>query len=159
MEEERKMESSDKEIKQENKEEAPSQELPQEETPQNNEETPKTEQGERKEGEESKESKESKESLPIHTPIPPSSNKGKKEARYILFLIYNKKSPIDTDDVFELIDQLNKISTPPEETRIDMVILSNGGYPHTAYQMMNIIRAKTKKLKAVVPLFAKVRQL
>ena len=155
MEEERKMESSDKEIKQENKEEAPSQELPQEETPQNNEETPKTEQGERKEGEESKESKESKESLPIHTPIPPSSNKGKKEARYILFLIYNKKSPIDTDDVSDLIDQLKKVSTPPEETRLDMVILWNGGYPHTAYQMMNIIRAKTKKLKAVVPLFAK----
>jgi len=93
MEEERKMESSDKEIKQENKEEAPSQELPQEETPQNNEETPKTEQGERKEGEESKESKESKESLPIHTPIPPSSNKGKRKRDIYFFLFIIKSHP------------------------------------------------------------------
>jgi Periplasmic serine proteases (ClpP class) len=98
---------------------------------------------------------ETKENLPLHTPIPPTSPKEQKETRYILFLVYNERAPVDRDDVFDLIDQLNKITTAPEETRIDMVILSNGGYPHPAYQMMNIVRSKCKKLKAVVPLFAK----
>lgn len=104
--------------------------------------------------EEVKETQE-KENLPLHTPIPPSSKGEQKENRYILFLVYNERAPVDRDDVFDLIDQLNKIVTPPEETRIDMVILSNGGYPHPAYQMMNIVRSKCRKLKAVVPLFAK----
>jgi len=70
-------------------------------------------------------------------------------------MIYNVRAPIDRDDEFDLIEQLNKVTTPPEDTRIDMVILSNGGYPHPAYQMMNIIRSRCKKLKVVVPMFAK----
>jgi|GEM_PF-1189181 len=117
-----------------------------------NEEKKDTEQ---KEEEEVGESKETKEQLPLQTPIPPFTQEEKIENRYILFMIYNQFAPIDRDDVFDLIDQLNKIQTPPEKTRIDMVVLSNGGYPHPAYQMMNIIRSRCKKLKAVVPLFAK----
>ncbi|MEF3244754.1 MAG: hypothetical protein K6343_02040, partial [Caldisericaceae bacterium] len=110
---------------------------------------------EQKEEKEVGESNETKEQLPLQTPIPPFTQEEKIENRYILFMIYNQFAPIDRDDVFDLIDQLNKIQTPPEKTRIDMVILSNGGYPHPAYQMMNIIRSRCKKLKAVVPLFAK----
>jgi hypothetical protein len=94
------------------------------------------------------------EKLPLKTPIP-TKEEEEKGARYLLFFVYNTQAPITRDDIFDLIDQLNKIPTPPEETRIDMVILSNGGFPHPAYQMMNVIRAKCKKLKAVVPLYAK----
>jgi len=111
--------------------------------------------GNERQNEENKVSEEEKETLPLQTPIPPTSQKDQKENRYILFLVYNERAPIDRDDIFDLIDQLNKVTTPPEETRIDMVILSNGGYPHPAYQMMNIVRSRCKKLKAVIPLFAK----
>lgn len=96
-----------------------------------------------------------KETLPIKTPIPPEEEKRTSEKRFLLFFVYNEKAPIGRDDIFDLIDQLNKIPTPPEETRIDMIILSNGGYPHPAYQMMNVVRAKCKKLKAIIPLYAK----
>jgi hypothetical protein len=61
---------------------------------------------------------ETKENLPLHTPIPPASPKEQTETRYILFLVYNERAPVDRDDVFDLIDQLNKITTPPEETRM-----------------------------------------
>lgn len=93
--------------------------------------------------------------LPLKSPVPPEENKEQKEARYLLFFVYGETAPIDRKDMFDLIDQLNKIPTPPEQTRIDMVILSGGGYPHPAYQMINIVRSKCKKLKAIVPLYAK----
>jgi hypothetical protein len=92
--------------------------------------------------------------LPLKTPIPAKEN-GEKGLRYLLFFVYNERAPISREDIFDLIDQLNKIPIPPEETRIDMVILSNGGFPHPAFQMMNVIRSKCKKLKVVVPLYAK----
>lgn len=93
--------------------------------------------------------------LPLKSPVPPEENKEQKEARYLLFFVYGETAPIDRKDMFDLIDQLNKIPTPPEQTRIDMIILSGGGYPHPAYQMINIVRSKCKKLKAIVPLYAK----
>jgi len=91
----------------------------------------------------------------IKTPIPPESAKETKIERYLLFMIYNESKPVSKEDIFDVIEQLDKIPTPPEETRIDMVLLSNGGFPHPAYQIMNIVRAKCKKLKAIVPLYAK----
>lgn len=93
--------------------------------------------------------------LPLKTPIPPEEEKKLQENRYLLFFVYNERAPIAREDIFDLIDQLNKISTPPEKTRIDMIILSNGGYPHPAYQMMNVVRSKCKKLKAIIPIYAK----
>ena len=109
--------------------------------------------GEEKKPEESEESK-NEQKLPLKTPIP-TKESTEKGLRYLLFFIYNAQAPIIREDIFDLIDQLNKIPTPPEETRIDMVILSNGGFPHPAYQIMNVIRSKCTKLKAVVPLYAK----
>ncbi len=116
--------------------------------------------GKSQENEESKnresEKEKMKESLPIKTPVPPEKEKKEEEAkRYLLFFVYGESTPIDRSDTFDLIDQLNKIPTPPEQTRIDMVILSGGGYPHPAYQMINIVRSKCKKLKAIIPLYAK----
>jgi hypothetical protein len=108
---------------------------------------------EEKKTEESEESKD-EQKLPLKTPIPVKESI-EKGLRYLLFFVYNVLAPISREDIFDLIDQLNKIPTPPEETRIDMVILSNGGFPHPAYQMMNVIRSKCKKLKVVVPLYAK----
>ncbi len=97
-----------------------------------------------------------KKNLPLKTPIPPEETRNKKEeSRYLLFFVYGENTAIDRSDTFDLIDQLNKIPTPPEQTRIDMVILSGGGYPHPAYQMINIVRSKCKKLKAIIPLYAK----
>ena len=113
----------------------------------------KKEQTEEKAKEEKKETEAS--TLPTKSPVPPESTKKEKEARYLLFFVYGETAPIERSDVFDLIDQLNKIPTPPEETRIDMIILSGGGYPHPAYQMVNIIRSRCKKLKAVIPLYAK----
>ncbi len=104
---------------------------------------------------EGKPSEETEEKLPLKTPIPPEEGREAKEKRYLLFFVYNESAPIDRNDVFDLIDQLNKIPTPPEETRIDMIILSNGGFPHPAYQMMNVVRSRCKKLKAVIPFYAK----
>lgn len=95
------------------------------------------------------------EKLPLKTPIPPEEHKKPSEIRYLLFFVYNERAPVSKEDIFDLIDQLNKITTPPEETRIDMIIISNGGFPHAAYQMMNVVRAKCKKLKAIIPLYAK----
>ncbi len=103
----------------------------------------------------SKKKDEKKADLPLKSPIPPEEKNEPKEARYLLFFVYGETAPIDRKDMFDLIDQLNKIPTPPEQTRIDMVILSGGGYPHPAYQMINIVRSKCKKLKAIVPLYAK----
>ncbi len=102
-----------------------------------------------------KNGKEEKSDLPLKSPVPPEEKKENAEARYLLFFVYGETAPIDRKDMFDLIDQLNKIPTPPEQTRIDMVILSGGGYPHPAYQMINIVRSKCKKLKAIVPLYAK----
>ena len=105
---------------------------------------------------ESKTEEKEKKALPLKTPIPPEEEKKEKEEeRYLLFFIYGEEASIDRNDTFDLIDQLNKIQTPPEQTRIDMVILSGGGYPHPAYQMINIVRSKCKKLKAIIPLYAK----
>ncbi len=102
------------------------------------------------------EKEKTEESLPIKTPVPPEKEKKEgEEKRYLLFFVYGENTPIDRSDTFDLIDQLNKIPTPPEQTRIDMVILSGGGYPHPAYQMINIVRSKCKKLKAIIPLYAK----
>ena len=109
---------------------------------------------EKKVAEEAKKTEEEKK-LPLKSPVPPEKEKESKEHRYLLFFTYGEDAPIDRSDMFELIDQLNKIPTPPEETRIDMIILSGGGYPHPAYQMVNVIRSKCKKLKAVIPLYAK----
>ncbi len=103
----------------------------------------------------SKKKDEKKADLPLKSPVPPEEEKKVEEARYLLFFVYGETAPIDRKDMFDLIDQLNKIPTPPEQTRIDMVILSGGGYPHPAYQMINIVRSKCKKLKAIVPLYAK----
>ena len=108
---------------------------------------------EEKKMEEPEESKD-EQKLPLKTPVPVKESR-EKGFRYLLFFVYNILAPISREDIFDLIDQLNKIPTPPEETRIDMVILSNGGFPHPAYQMMNVIRSKCKKLKVVVPLYAK----
>lgn len=91
----------------------------------------------------------------VKTPIPAESAKESKLERYLLFMIYNENTAISRDDIFDVVEQLDKIAIQPEETRIDMVLLSNGGFPHPAYQIMNIIRAKCKKLKAIVPLYAK----
>jgi hypothetical protein len=88
------------------------------------------------------------EKLPIKAPIP-ATESDEKISRYLLFFVYNSQAPIIREDIFDLVDQLNKIPTPPEETRIDMVILSNGGFPHPAYQMMDVVRSKCKKLKAI----------
>lgn len=96
-----------------------------------------------------------KEKLPLKSPIPSKGEKESEEYRYLLFFTYGENAAINRDDMFDLIDQLNKIPTPPEKTRIDMVILSGGGYPHPAYQMVNVIRSKCKKLKAIIPLYAK----
>ncbi len=96
-----------------------------------------------------------KEKLPLKSPIPSKGEKESEEYRYLLFFTYGENAAINRDDMFDLIDQLNKIPTPPEKTRINMVILSGGGYPHPAYQMVNIIRSKCKKLKAIIPLYAK----
>lgn len=100
-------------------------------------------------------SKESGENLPLKTPIPAEQTGMPQETRYLLFFVYNERAPISKEDLFDLIDQLNKVVTPPERTRIDMVIVSNGGFPHPAYQMMNVVRSKCKKLKAIVPIYAK----
>jgi hypothetical protein len=107
------------------------------------------------EKEKNNQKEESKATLPTKSPVPPESTKKEEEARYLLFFVYGETTPIDRGDIFDLIDQLNKIPTPPEQTRIDMIILSGGGYPHPAYQMVNIIRSRCKKLKAIVPLYAK----
>lgn len=104
---------------------------------------------------ESETAEETQTKLPLKTPIPPEEEKKPQENRYLLFFVYNERAPIAKEDIFDLIDQLNKISSPPENTRIDMIILSNGGYPHPAYQMMNVVRAKCKKLKAIIPIYAK----
>ncbi len=125
-----------------------------EEEKKENKEEQKEEKPEEKEKTETKK-EEKKADLPLKTPIPPEEEKKPKETRYLLFFVYGETAPIDRKDMFELIDQLNKIPTPPEQTRIDMVILSGGGYPHPAYQMINIVRSKCKKLKAIIPLYAK----
>ncbi len=110
-----------------------------------------------KQTEEPKKKEEAQKKLPLKSPIPSEKEKESKvnEHRYLLFFTYGEDAAIDRSDMFELIDQLNKIPTPPEETRIDMIILSGGGYPHPAYQMVNVIRSKCKKLKAIIPLYAK----
>jgi len=108
-----------------------------------------------KEKKETKKEKNVKEKLPLKSPIPPEKEQKPEEHRYLLFFTYGEDAAIDRNDMFDLIDQLNKIPTPPEKTRIDMIILSGGGYPHPAYQMVNVIRSKCKKLKAIIPLYAK----
>jgi len=117
------------------------------------------EKGKKKNSKEKKQKKRNeevqKEKLPLKSLVPPAKEKKSEEYRYLLFFTYGENTAINRDDMFDLIDQLNKIPTPPEKTRIDMVILSGGGYPHPAYQMVNVIRSKCKKLKAIIPLYAK----
>lgn len=75
---------------------------------------------------------------------------------YSFYMFYPRfKANIERDDVLSVINELSKIKTSKEESRIDLILSSGGGNPHAAYQIIKIIRSKCSELNIVVPLFAK----
>jgi len=70
-------------------------------------------------------------------------------------IVYYTSSRIDAggtiagDVLDELVDQLEEISEDTQE--IDLLIISNGGDPLTAYRFVSLIRSIVKKINVIVP--------
>jgi len=73
---------------------------------------------------------------------------------YFIFLLSNGNSIAD-DDVFSLIDAVEKIKTPKDTTSINLCIDSGGGDIYSGVKIMNILREKCSSLKVTVLMEAK----
>ncbi len=78
----------------------------------------------------------------------------KEQFEYFLFMIYCDKS-IEFIDEITIYDELAKISTKSDKTIITIVLNSYGGNMYTAVKIINMVRLKCRKLRIVIPQFAK----
>ena len=88
---------------------------------------------------------------------PPANNQIEKisktgeENKYFLFYF----SPINQGDEIFFVEELEKIRTNPERNEVVLILNSNGGNPHAAFKILNIIRTKCSTISVVVPHYAK----
>lgn len=75
---------------------------------------------------------------------------------YLLFLLqFNPRSRLDFNTFLTVLGELDEVSADPGQTRIDLVIYSNGGDVHDAYRIISSIRARCATCRTVVPLQAR----
>lgn len=58
-------------------------------------------------------------------------------------------------DVLDLMEELKRITTPRNQTRIDLLLNSLGGDIHAAYKLVKVLRSKCGTLNVIVPYYAK----
>jgi len=75
--------------------------------------------------------------------------------RYVLAFIHPENDGIEHVDVTAFLNELNKIDSPKERTKIDFLLNSNGGDIYAAYKIMCLLRSKCSSLQVIIPLYAK----
>lgn len=59
------------------------------------------------------------------------------------------------EDTLLLMEEVEQIKSPKEETQIDLLLNSGGGDIHAAYKLLTVLRANCKTLNVIVPYYAK----
>lgn len=72
---------------------------------------------------------------------------------FFIFVLVN--NPISGQHVFRVLEEVEKIKSPKEQTVLHMVLNSTGGDIYAAYKIVNILREYAGKIRTVVPLYAK----
>ena len=75
---------------------------------------------------------------------------------FLLFFQTGESDSIDRSVAMQITETLaRKVSTPPEETEIDMWLESGGGDAHSAYKIAAALQEYSSRLRVVVPDYAK----
>lgn len=86
----------------------------------------------------------------------PKVNVNTSVSRYHLIIFQHPDDEIDRGMVRSIQDELdNRITTPPNETEIDIWIESVGGDAHSAYKLFLDLRSRCRRLQSVVIDYAK----
>ncbi|MDG6901026.1 MAG: hypothetical protein JRM80_03605 [Nitrososphaerota archaeon] len=75
--------------------------------------------------------------------------------REVISMVLPPEVSLYYPEVLRVIKELDKVSWPKEQTRIDLLLNSWGGDAHSAFKMVLLLRSHCNTLNIVVPLMAK----